>query len=372
MQRNPILKPLTLALAAVLFAAGAQAATRHKQPKPAKTPPAAASSAAAAANAPSPAEQARVKALIQYQHDLVSVLALRGDAVHLIGAALLALPLPNPSEGLSFHDLSERAAKAPAAGPGITWIRMSDCDGKGVACPNPDMYAALQKQASDNAAVWMLAMDEAAQKGDAAGQRAALAKAAAAKTYDDYFGIGLQGTANAAGTLPPLPDTMTGTQAGEPTTALGVEVLIAFGVANQHPRPSLKPLLDLCSADNAGKDDALKSDCLKAAHAMEWGSSPIARAVGLHIRGELKPEDKAATDRDSRNLAWQLQNYGVIGVRALNDDKLAQPLLTAARSGGTELSLMLSSLRANGIPTEAPDGWQPAQPPAASSAGAGG
>lgn len=368
MRRNP----LTIALAALLFAAGAHAATHTKHASKHKTtasPASASSSATASSNTPSPEEKTRIDALIQYQRDLVSVLALRGDAVHLLGAALLARPLPDQRAELSFHSLIERAAKAPNAGPGVTWIRMADCDAKANKCPNPDMLAALQKQAPDNAAVWMLVMDTAAEKNDAKGERAALAKMAAAQTYDDYFGIGLQGIANSVGTLPPLPATMTGAQAGEPTTASGVEVLIAFGVANQHPRPSLKPVLEMCDAQQAAKDDGLKSDCLKTAHNLEWGSSPLGRAVGLHIRGELVPADKAATDRDSRNLTWQLQNYGAIGIQSLNNDKLAQQLLEGARSGGTELSLVLSTLRANTIPTEAPNDWQPMQPEAASSTG---
>lgn len=350
---------LTIALAALLCAGGAQAATKHTQHK---TAPGKTSAAATQTKAPSPADRTRIKALMQYQHDLVSVLALRVDAVHLLGAALLALPFPDQKPELSFHSLIERAAKATAAGPGVTWLRMADCDARQAgACPNPDMLTALQKQAPDNAAVWMVVMDQAVGKKDKTGVRDALSKAAASKNYDDYFGIGLQGLANSVGTLPPLPDTMTGTQPGEPTTAPGVEELIAFGVANQHPRPSLQPLLQLCSADNAAKDDALKSDCLKTAHNLEWGSSPLGRAVGLHIHGDLDPSAKAQTDRESLNLTWQLENYGVIGVQGLNNDKLAQQLLTNARSGGTELSLVLATLRANDIPTDAPAGWQPHQ-----------
>jgi len=365
--RNPAMPrhTLTIALALCLCAFGAQAATKHKT-KAATKP------AASAQSAPSPGEQARIAALLQYQRDLVTVNALRADAVHLIGAALLARPLPDQKPELSFSRLAQRAAAAPAAGPGITWVRLADCDAQASKCPNADMLKQLQAQAGDNAAVWMLMMDGAAQANDAASERAALAKAAAAKSYDDYFGIDLQGVASVVGILPPLPDTMQNTQQGDPQTALGVELLIAFGVANQHPRPSLKPVLDLCNADNAGKDDALKTDCLKVAHLMEWGSSPIGRAVGLHIHGELDPSAKASTDSDARNLAWQMQNYGVIGIKAMNDDALAAPLLQAARSGGTELTLVLSTLRANGIPVEAPDGWQPEQPqaaPASSSTG---
>ena len=39
----------------------------------------------------------------------------------------------------------------------------------------------------------------------------------------------------------------------------------------------------------------------------------------------------------------------------------AQKLLALARSGGTEMSVILASLRAYGIPPEAPAGWEPAK-----------
>lgn len=362
MRVNVSLNRLTIALAALLCAVGAQAAIpKHK--------PAAKPAAAASAAAPTATDKARVEALMQYQHDLVSVLALRGDAEHLLGAALLAHPLPGLPPELGFHRLAERAAQAPDAGPGVTWIRLTDCDPKASDCPNTGMFAQLQKQAPGNAAVWMLAMDAAAEKNDAAAERDALSKAAASKKYDDYFGVGLQALAASVVTLPPRPETMTSKEPGEPSTAAGVQLLIAFGIANQHPQPSLKPLLEMCDADKTSKDDALKADCLKTAHNLEWGGSPLGRAVGLHLHGELDPSAKATTDRDGLNLAWQLQNYGALGLQALGNDNLAQKLLAGARSGGTELSQVLSSLRDNSIATEAPDGWQPAQPQAATPKG---
>lgn len=354
---------LSIALAALLCAVGAQAAApAHKAAKPA---------ASASKAAPPAAEKARVTALMQYQRDLVSVLALRGDAQHLLGAALLAHPLPNMPSELSFHRLSERAALAPGAGPGVTWMRLTDCDPGARNCPNPEMFAQLQREAPDNAAVWMLAMDAAAEKNDAKAERDALAKTAAASKYDDYFGVGLQALAVSVGALPPRPETMSGTQPGEPNTASGVQFLIAFGVANQHPQPSLKPLLEICDPGKAAKDDALKSDCLKTAHNLEMGGSPLGRAVGLHMRGELDVSAKAAVERDSLNLAWQLQNYGALGFAALTNDNLAQQLLGNARSGGNELGMVLASLRSAGIATEAPEGWQPAQSQTAPASTAG-
>jgi hypothetical protein len=369
---------LMVALAGLSLAAGAQVAEKPAsspaQPASAGSTPAEAASAASTgvpqANAPTtPAEQARIGALVQYQKDLVSVLALRGDAEHLLGAALLARPLPDQPQGLSYHDLITRAARAPDAGPGVTWAQLADCDAQANECPNAAALARLQKQAGDNAAVWMLVMDEAAFRSDAKAARDDLARAAAAKSYDDYFGIALQGVAMSVGTLPPLPDTMAGAKPGDPVTAAGVELLIAFGVANQQPRPSLQPLLQLCTVQHASSDPALKRDCLKVAHNLEWGSSPMGRAVGLHIRGELDPSAKADTSKQALDLAWQMQHYDALGIKALTDDQLAQQLLETARNGGTELSLVLSTLRVNNIPTEAPAGWQPPRPEAQPVAG---
>ncbi|MGH8163041.1 MAG: hypothetical protein ACREP1_01755, partial [Rhodanobacteraceae bacterium] len=205
------------ALAALLFTAGAQAVSpKHK--------PAKKTAAVASTTAPTAADKARVEALMQYQHDLVSVLALRDDAEHLLGAALLARPLPNMPPELSFHRLAERAAQAPDAGPGVAWIRLTDCDPKASDCPNADIFAQLQKQAPDNAAVWMLAMDAAAEKNDATAERDALSKAAASTKYDDYFGVGLQALAASVVTLPPRPETMTQGEPGEPGTAAGVQL----------------------------------------------------------------------------------------------------------------------------------------------------
>src|SRR5690242_3637489 len=220
---------LTVAFAGLLLAIGAQAATKHQGKARPAPKPATAATSAAQANAPTPAEQARINALVQYQKDLVSVLALRSDAPHLLGAALLARPLPDRPQGLSYHDLITRAAKAPNAGAGVTWAQLADCDVQANTCPDADAFARLQKQAPDNAAVWMLAMDEAAIKNHKDAVRADLARAAAARVYDDYFGVALQGVALGVGTLPPLPDTMAGAQQGDPTTASGVELLIAFG-----------------------------------------------------------------------------------------------------------------------------------------------
>jgi hypothetical protein len=79
---------------------------------------------------------------------------------------------------------------------------------KADACPNPVALDQLQTQAPDNAAVWLLKLGEDTRnmKQDAA--REDLAKAAAAKLYDDYTGTSLKALADSVGVLPPPADTI--------------------------------------------------------------------------------------------------------------------------------------------------------------------
>jgi hypothetical protein len=305
----------------------------------------------------SPADQKRVAAIEQYQHDLVNVVALRADPDYLLGAAILAAPFKDQTQGLDFNALSQRAAAAPDAGMAAHWARLAVCKDQH-DCPNAAAFTYLKKHAADNAAVWVLALDVAAEHKDTKAEAAALQQAAAAQTYDDYYGKALAGVTKAVTVLPPLPDTTQGAHDGQPDSQDGVRTLVAINAMGALPRPSLKPVVDLCTGEAVAKAKAkgTRATCLKLAHTLQWGSSPIARAVGLHIQGELDPDDAAAEQQASHNLAWQVQQYSGLLQRALTDSGMASGWLATARNGGTELSLILATLRANNIPTEAPAG----------------
>ncbi|MGP1664696.1 MAG: hypothetical protein ACTS5I_02025 [Rhodanobacter sp.] len=302
------------------------------------------------------ADLARDAALLAFQRDLVNVLAPQADALPLLAAALLARPLPQQPKYHTFHSLIERAAQADNAGPAIQWERLADCDAKADACPNTDALTQLQQHAPDNAAVWLLklGMDQAHMKFSDA--RADLGRAANAKLYDDYAGIGLKALASTVSTLPPPADTMApGSTAG----ANAVQWMMTLGTAQTRPQINLPSTAKMCA--NPGDDAELKGDCLKLGKLLEWGSSPLARSLGLHLR-ETLAEDPAqqAEARSARiNLIWQVQNFASLTARAQNDTALARGLLALARSGGTEMSLMLAALRHNGIAVDAPTGWQP-------------
>lgn len=333
-----------------ILAAALIAGTAYAAP-----PDPAAPAATTAAPAPkmSPADQKRIAAIGQYQHDVVSVVALRSEPDYLLGAAILAKPLESKTPGLDFDALSARAAAAPGASAAPQWARLSLCKSRD-ECPNQDAFSYLKQHDAGNAAVWLLQLDLAAARKDAKAERAALEKAAAAQTYDDYYGKALGGVAKAVGVLPPLPDTIAGAHSGQPDNPEGVRLFVAFSATASHPRPDLGPLAELCSKDAVAGDDKLRGTCLKLAHTLQWGSSPIARAVGLHIQGELDPDSKVDNDAASRDLAWQVQSYSQLLQAALTDQGKAEQWLRDAANGGTELSLILATLQANQIPPNAP------------------
>ncbi|OOG61865.1 hypothetical protein B0E46_14335 [Rhodanobacter sp. B04] len=309
-----------------------------------------------AASSPGKAAKARDKAQLAFQRDLISVLAPSAAAQPLLGAALLARPLPNQPEIGSFHTLIGRAAMADDADAAVSWVRLADCDAKADACPNPAALELLQTQAADNAAVWLLklAEDTRNMKSDAA--REDLAKAAAAKLYDDYTGASLKALAGAVGMLPPPAGTFDPARAAG---AVGMQTMLVYGIGSSQPQPGLQLTAKLC--ENAGDDASIKADCLKLGKTLEWGSSPLSRSLGLHLREVLAddPAQREDAKRTRLSLIWQVQNFAQLLARAPDDKALAQHLLALARNGGTEMSLVLAALRDNNLPTDPPADWKP-------------
>ncbi|QWT19742.1 hypothetical protein KPL74_18570 [Bacillus sp. NP157] len=312
--------------------------------------------AKAPAKADARAQKDQTQALLQFQKDLASVLALRTETEPLLGAALLARPLPKPPEVLSYHTLLERASRNADAGPRVTWVSLADCDAKADACPNAEAVKQLQQQAPDNAAVWMLKLGIDDHAGDASAARADLARAANARVYDDYLGASMKALATSVSQLPPPANTFNALQG---SGAAGVQMVIVFGLASAQPTPSFQSTARFCEAnkDNA----AIVGDCLKLAKVLEWGSSPLGRSLGLHLRETLSTDsaDQQSAKAARLNLIWQMQRFAQLNVQAQGDKATAQKMLMLARSGGTEMSVVLAALRAYGMPAEAPAGWEP-------------
>ncbi len=335
------LRYLTLSIALLLAVTPAFAGKTSPRPGPAE---------------PGAAVRQHDQALLAFQRDLVSVLAPRADAMPLLAAALLARPLQAPPKTSSFHALIVRAAQADGAGPAVNWVRLADCDAKADACPNGAALTQLQAQAPDNAAVWLVKLGDDTRNMKSDAVRADLARAAAASSYDDYAGTSLKALADSVGVLPPPASVL---QPANAAGAAGVQLVLVYGLASAQPQPSLPLVAKLC--ENAGSDASIKADCLKLGKLLEWGSSPLARSLGLHLREVLAADPVQQDDaRHARvNLIWQVQSFARLLDRAQSDPRVAQQLLALARHGGTEMSVLLAALRDNGIATDAPLGWKP-------------
>ena len=346
---------LALTCAWLAFAVPAWAGAPLAEETPAAPRSTVPAKSAPAKSSPSKAAKARDKAQLAFQRDLVSVLALRAEPMPLLGAALLARPLFNQPPGTSFHALIKRAAEAEGSGPAVSWVRLADCDAKADACPNAAALDALQKQAPDNAAVWMIKLGVDARDHHQKAAREDLHDAASAKLYDDYAGTSLKALADSVGVLPPPAATLDPTHAGG---AVGMQTVLIFGLASAQPQPGLQLVAKLC--ENAGEDDSIKADCLSLAKLLEWGSSPLARSLGLHLREVLASGTDQQQAKDARRtLIWQVQSFNQLLARAQDDPALAQHLLSLARNGGTMTSLQLAALRDAHIAVDPPADWQP-------------
>ena len=297
----------------------------------------------------------RAHARDAFQHDLIQLLARRAEARPLLGAALLARTRLDEGGPLGFHQLIQRAASAPDAGPAANWVRLSDCDADADNCPNPRALKALLRQAPDNAAVWMLRMGQAIADGHVQAASDALRKAARARVYDDYSGRSLQALADAVALLPPPAAALSGTGPRASRVA-ALQVLMVYGIADAQPMPGFHLVAAHCRHEVAADAPARRTLCLQLARVLARGSSPLARSLGLHIQSTLAPDpiDRKRARDDMRDLVWQVRQFGRLQVRARHQLDVARRLLELARRGGTRMRLMRDALRASGIPVRAP------------------
>src|SRR6202012_4288683 len=140
-----------------------------------------------------------------------------------------------------------------------------------------------------------------------------LAKAAASKGYDDYTGATLKALASTVTVLPP-PTNVVGPLSA--TNGADVQLTLVFGLAEGQPQPALQATSRLCGDDDDKED--VRADCLKLGKLLEWGSSPLARSLGLHLREVLADDasQQEAAKRLRRNLVWQGESFSPVFVRA--------------------------------------------------------
>lgn len=299
----------------------------------------------------------------QFEHDVLSIVALRNEADRLAGAAVLARAVPDLPAVLTYQTFLARAEAAPGAGAAVQWVALGNCGKVGPQpedCINVRALARLEKLAPENAAVWLLAFDRARQRGDDKAAREALTRAAAATEFSTYYGVLLHAVLETTRALP-MPAALVHELAGADGNAYAVTYMIAAGNIMYLPTPSLAPVFEACKAP--GKDATLRAQCTRIAHLLTWGDTVIAHAAGLALQERLADSAaaRAHVAAERRTLAWQTQQYAAQVLKARNDRALAARLVQLVLQGGTENSIQLALLRSAGIDTTPPLDWQAGQ-----------
>ena len=311
--------------------------------------------------AAAPAGSAVTRApLAQFEHDVLSITALRDTSRRLAGAAVLARAVPDLPPVLTYKTFLQRALAAPGAGPAVQWVALGDCGRVGPQpedCINDAALARLEQQAPDNAAVWLLAFDRARQHGDDTAARAALARAARAAKFSTYYGTLLKSVLETARTLPMSP-ALVRQLAGVGGNAYAATYMLAAGNVMYLPGPALAPVFEACK--DPGHAAALRVQCRRIAHLLAWGDTVIARAAGLALQERLagNAEARQRYAEARRVQAWQTQQFAILVLKARTDRALAGSLVQLVLQGGTENSIQIALLRKAGIASTPPAHWK--------------
>jgi hypothetical protein len=331
---------------------------------PAEAPPAPEAPTPAAAPAPVAPEMTAEQKLTQFRRDQINLLALRGDAGSLLAAALMATTDADDKRrpaALKSAALLKRAQTIAPDNVLVWWVTASeDCRAATKTCPHPDTLQKLEAVDGQNAAVWALSLWRAQQGKDAPGARAALASAAQAAKYNDYFGAVIDDLYEAAGVLPMSTDLLSAT--GQNVSISGYRLISAAGIAAAMVQPEGAAISAACKAADAN-DAALVADCLAVAQKMELSGSINSQNLGLSLKMALLspgPERDSARSRQ-RALAWQTLRISDIGDRLAANPAVSRVYTQALNESGNESAAVLAVLRSQGVAIEPPADWQPPQ-----------
>jgi len=314
-------------------------------------------------------EMTREQKLTQYRHDQINLLALRPEPDSVLSAALLAEPDVDDKARpavLKPAALLKRAQDIGENSPLVWWVTAAaECRAAAAKpCPSTETLQKLESLDAENAAVWTLSLWHAQQAKDAPSARAALASAAQAKRYSDYFG-GLVAALYAAQDVLPMSNELlaaTGADASVPGYRL---ITAANVVLKQVALPGGRAVLEACKPSEPA-DDAVVADCIAVARKMELSGSMFAQSAGLSLREALLPPgpERDALGLRKRNLAWQMQRMGELAGKLANDVAVTRTYTNALAASGDESAAVYAVLRSQGVSLEPPADWHPAPSPA--------
>ena len=303
-------------------------------------------------------------------------LAARGGARNLLAAALL-WPLPEPAEGEQWPVRSPQAeawfAAARAAVPGdplVAWMEASDCGGLTDECLGDEAISRLLEVDPDNAAVHLLALHPALQRGDDAASVLHLREAASADAYQTGFPELLRLIVDAhEGIAWPEPDPELGEALAAmwgisaPVTAEDFASVQAFGRTMAVTYTGLRPLTEICPDDGGGNAD-LRDECMAVyALAARRSDALVDRLIALVHLSRLTAGDASGDPwrEQLRQIYWvQARGYALLPGSPDSGMTGGDYLRLYVDKG--ELGALQELMQRHGIPSSPPAGWLPAEP----------
>jgi hypothetical protein len=310
--------------------------------------------------APSP-EMTPEQKVLQFRHDQINLLALRGDAHSLLAAALMAAPdaadKSRPA-ALKSPALIARAQKTAGDDALVWWVTAGmECRATPKACPAVETLQQLEKADAQNAATWSLAFAHARAAKDDVGARAALTSAAQSTLYEDHFGALIGVLDEAVDILPISEEILRASGQGGVSTA-GYKLTSAAGIAASLPQPGLRAIVEACQ--DSANDADLAADCVALAQKIADSGSLITRSYGVKLMVDLLPAgaQQDAAKLRARTLAWQTQRISELGGRLADDARLTRVYLDALGQRGQETDAVQAVLRNQGVALEPPADWK--------------
>jgi hypothetical protein len=292
----------------------------------------------------------------RYARELIAHLVDRGDARSLIAAALFSKSALLDSPDKVSEDLLRLARKADPNEP-LAW-RLTAM-GTQDAADREEAVQRLIVLAPDNVSNWIFAVSMSRKSGDAPAMRSALAHAAEASGYSDYWTPYLQTVFSAMRSFP-MPAQLSADQAmrddASPETR---SIALAFSMVAAIALPAYQDIVNECKPEKFVGDDAWSADCLAIARKMQNGDTLIAERMGHIIERHITAGTPAAAEaeRNNRSSAWRAQQYSRLATGMELDGSWDRRYAPMFERGATEREVIFTVLGEAGVDLLPPDDW---------------
>ena len=272
--------------------------------------------------------------------------------------ALAASASPDPSRTIAagsahFDGDLFRAAQAAPSDALVQWLvaNYGDTSTPENLSRRAAAIDALTRIEPDNGAAWMQALAAGAEARDETAVDDALARMAESRTFNDHFVDVVHAWIDVYDRHPP--------PAPSPTEAYDAGFVNAMAKAAATALPAYQFVVLACKPPtSADAGFARRAPCTAAGRTMlQRGGTLVARSIGFAVLRNLDE----ATDADraaNRDLAWYRANI-LSGTGKEGDVRNALAHESDWRRMDDEIEVVKSALHRAGLPTGAPEGWEP-------------